>query len=72
MAEIIKFDRFPPHQLSKEEITRLILEQSIQAMDYHVRRACHDKDQSALESLFDMLTSTRRLLRKIQTDSVTS
>mgnify|MGYP001547826943 CR=1 FL=1 len=71
MAEIIKPDSFTPRQISKDEIARQFLEDSIQTLGYHLRKACDEKDQFAIEIIFEMLSKIRRMLRDIQNVPVT-
>jgi hypothetical protein len=71
MAEIIKPDCFAPFQISKDEIAHQFLEDSIQTLGYHLRKACDEKDQFAIEMLFEMLSKTQRMLRDIQAVPVT-
>lgn len=71
MADIVKPDCFNPCHLSKDEIARQLLQESIRIIEYHLENARAEKDQNTIEIIFDMLTKTRRLLRKVQTDPVT-
>jgi hypothetical protein len=72
MAKIIKFDRFPPRLLSKDEMTIHFLEQSIRTLSYKLRKACDENNQTAIEKFFDMLAKARQLLRKMQAEHVIS
>lgn len=71
MAEIVRPDCFNPRHPSKNEMARQLLEESIRIIEYHLENARADKDQNTIEIIFDMLTKSRRLLRKVQSDPVT-
>jgi hypothetical protein len=71
MADIVRPACFNPRRLSKDEIVRLLLEESIRIAEYHLENARADKDQNTIEIIFDMLTKSRRLLRKVQAYPVT-
>lgn len=70
MAELVKNNHFTTRQLSKNEIARQFLEDSIQTLGYHLQTARDEEDQFAIEMLFEMLSKTQRMLRDIQNDPV--
>lgn len=68
MADVVRPACFNPRRLSKDEIARQLLEESIRIAEYHLENARADKDQNTIEIIFAMLTKSRRLLRKAQAD----
>lgn len=72
MADILKPDRFSPRRLSKDEMIRHFLEESIKTMEFQLARAHANRDQNAIAILFGMIAKSRHILQKVLTDPVAS
>ena len=65
MAETLILDRSITRHLSKIEITRQLLQDSIVSMEFHFEKALTDKNQKVAEIILEMLIKTRRMLREL-------